>query len=122
VAKFETGNLNLYEKVVDLNIKFVISMTRLFVDHKKHDCKTWILNVGSLGGYFPLPRKSVYSGSKSFVINFSRALEIELAPLNIQVSVLCPGTVNTNYRIRANNKAASWIGRQSVMEANVVAR
>jgi len=97
-------------------------MTRLFVDHKKHDCKTWILNVGSLGGYFPLPRKSVYSGSKSFVINFSRALEIELAPLNIQVSVLCPGTVNTNYRIRANNKAASWIGRQSVMEANVVAR
>jgi short-subunit dehydrogenase len=121
VEHFERGGLDLYHKVVDLNIRSVVDMTWHFVKQLPEGQRGWVLNLGSLGGFFPLPRKSVYAASKSFIINFSRALDIELSPKGVQVSVLCPGTVNTNDRIRANNQAASWIGRQSVMEADEVA-
>jgi short-subunit dehydrogenase len=44
----------------------------------------------------PLPYKTVYTGTKGFVYNFSLALREEFRHHGVSVSVLCPGPVITN--------------------------
>ncbi|MCS7008640.1 MAG: SDR family NAD(P)-dependent oxidoreductase, partial [Chthoniobacterales bacterium] len=46
---------------------------------------------------FPVPNMAVYSASKAYVTNFSEALRMELRPLGISVTALCPGPVPTEF-------------------------
>ena len=55
-----------------------------------------ILNMSSVESSLPLPYKSVYTGTKAFVRNFSLALRQELKYYDISVTALCPGPVITN--------------------------
>ncbi|MGI5375557.1 SDR family NAD(P)-dependent oxidoreductase [Streptomyces sp. CA-251387] len=56
-----------------------------------------VLNVGSTAGYQPSPYLSVYSASKTFVLNFSLALRQEYRGRGIRVTALCPGPVETKF-------------------------
>jgi short-subunit dehydrogenase len=60
-----------------------------------------ILNVASVYSFAPVPKQSVYSASKAFILNFSLALQNELANANVQVSTVCPGITQTRFRTRA---------------------
>ncbi|MCP9237221.1 SDR family oxidoreductase [Lewinella sp. JB7] len=55
-----------------------------------------ILNISSMEATLPLPYKTVYTGTKAFVYNFSLALREEFRYYGVSVSVLCPGPVITN--------------------------
>ncbi|HEY0914603.1 MAG TPA: SDR family NAD(P)-dependent oxidoreductase, partial [Solimonas sp.] len=68
-----------------------------------------ILNVASVSGFMPGPWMSNYAAGKAYVLNFSEGLREELAPLGVQVSVLCPGTTRSPFFDKAQidiNKAA----------------
>ena len=54
-----------------------------------------IVNTASIAGLYPAPNISSYVASKYAVVGLSEHLRIDLAPLNIGVSVLCPGGVRT---------------------------
>jgi short-subunit dehydrogenase len=56
-----------------------------------------VLNVGSTAGYQPSPYLTVYSASKTFVLNFSLALRQEYRGRGIRVTALCPGPVETKF-------------------------
>ena len=56
-----------------------------------------IINIGSAMGLFPLPFRTLYGACKSAIINFSFGLRMELAPLGISVTVICPGNTKTNF-------------------------
>ncbi len=56
-----------------------------------------IINIGSAMAFFPLPYRAHYAAVKSAVNALSFALRLELAPLQIDVSVVCPGDVKTNF-------------------------
>jgi short-subunit dehydrogenase len=60
-----------------------------------------VLNVGSVGGFFPGPGMSVYFASKAFVHSFSQALRSEYLAQGLRVSALCPGPVSTGFQARA---------------------
>jgi short-subunit dehydrogenase len=60
-----------------------------------------VLNVGSVGGFFPGPGMSVYFASKAFVHSFSQALRSEYLGQGLRVSALCPGPVPTGFQARA---------------------
>lgn len=47
------------------------------------------------GGFFPLPRIACYGATKAYVLLFSEAIAHELADEGIQVTALCPGSVDT---------------------------
>ncbi len=57
--------------------------------------KGFILNISSTSAYMPYPLISIYGASKSYVLNFSRAIRHELYANNIHVSCLIPGAVDT---------------------------
>lgn len=56
-----------------------------------------IINVASLAGKVATPDYSIYDATKGAVISFSNALRMELAPFNIQVTVVNFGPVNTPF-------------------------
>lgn len=56
-----------------------------------------ILNVSSSASFLPQPGFSVYAASKAYVTSLSQALNAELRPLGIGVTVVCPGPVATNF-------------------------
>lgn len=57
-----------------------------------------IINVSSFGGLVALPFGSLYNSSKFAVEGFSESLSHELAPFNIAVKIIEPGSIATNFR------------------------
>ncbi|MDZ7734200.1 MAG: SDR family oxidoreductase [Acidimicrobiia bacterium] len=56
-----------------------------------------VLNVASTAAFQPVPGQAGYSGSKAFVLAYTRALRAELAGTGVGVTVLCPGPVETGF-------------------------
>src|SRR3546814_4737935 len=54
-----------------------------------------IVNTGSIAGLVALPERGVYAATKYAVVAISETLRIELAPHDIGVTVICPGSVRT---------------------------
>ena len=62
-----------------------------------------ILNISSASSFQPNPYLALYSASKVFLKNLSRALHMELKPRGITVTAVCPGWVDTDMLPREKN-------------------
>ncbi|WP_136666721.1 SDR family oxidoreductase [Flavobacterium sp. H122] len=118
---FKEGNLSFYQKQVKLNVMATTFMTHLFFDTLKRNGPSYILNVGSLCSFFYLMKKHVYGATKSYIYFFSKSLRRELKSENINVSVICPGPMNTNQSVISLNEANNWLTRMSTMNPEEVA-
>ena len=118
---FSEGTIQLYQRQIKLNIMATTLLTRLFVPILERNSPSYILNVGSLSCFFFLAKKQVYGGTKSYIYFFSKSLRRELSREGIHVTVICPGSMNTNASIILLNKSSSWLARQSVMDPEEVA-
>ena len=90
--------------MIDLNVKCVHVLTKLFLnDFVKRD-SGYILNVSSSASFQPGPLMATYYSTKSYVYSLTLALYEELRRTNskVHVSCLCPGPVNTNFNNVAN--------------------
>jgi len=86
-------------KMIDLNIKCVHILTKLFlIDFVKRDYG-YILNVASSAGFMAGPKLSTYYSTKNYVLKQTMAISEELKHLNSKVSIsaLCPGPVETEF-------------------------
>lgn len=107
-------------KMIDLNIKAVHILTRMFLKDMVKRNKGYILNVASSAGLLKGgPLMSTYYATKGYVVNFTLAISEELRrnKSKVKVSVLCPGPVDTNF----NNVAGVKFGISS-LSAKYVAR
>jgi uncharacterized protein len=61
--------------------------------------KGWgrILNVSSLAALAPPGKSLLYTGIKSYVLNMSQSLDMELKPHGIHVTALCPGFTHSEF-------------------------
>jgi short-subunit dehydrogenase len=50
-----------------------------------------IINLSSLAAFSPPGASLLYTGIKSYVLNISQSLDMELKPFGIHVTALCPG-------------------------------
>ncbi|KAI8077713.1 uncharacterized protein BX664DRAFT_343312 [Halteromyces radiatus] len=66
-----------------------------------------LIVISSMAGKVGAPTRSLYSGSKHAVHGFFDSLRVELAPYNIHVGIVCPGTVDTDLRQSAVDLDAS---------------
>jgi short-subunit dehydrogenase len=118
---FEDGSIAFYEKQIKLNVLATTLLTKLFLDMLKRNGPSSILNVGSMASFFCLPKKQLYSATKSFIYFFSKNLNKELKRDHIHVSVLCPGSMNTNMALTLMNKTGNYLSRLAVMNPEEVA-
>jgi short-subunit dehydrogenase len=121
-GQFDQLSPDFYDTQIHLNIVTTCMMTRLFINDLKENAPSHIMNVGSMGGFFILPDKVVYSASKAFVYAFSRGLRMELATSGITVSVLCPGGTDSNEKTTAINKDLKGLAKISILQPHEVAR
>ncbi|MEG1752043.1 MAG: SDR family NAD(P)-dependent oxidoreductase [Clostridia bacterium] len=56
-----------------------------------------IVNISSACAIFPLPFRTLYCASKSAVRMLSHSLALEVAPLGIEVTAICPGDIKSNF-------------------------
>lgn len=73
-----------------------------------------IVNTASIAGLYALPGLAAYVTSKFAVVGFSEALRVDLAPLGIGVSVLCPGGVRTNIMASSEHRQEQFGGPVAV--------
>lgn len=103
-GEFDKSSIDKELDMIDLNIKGVHTLTKLFLkDFKKRD-SGYILNVASSAGFLPGPLMSTYYASKAYVLNLSQAVYEELRKegSGVNISVLCPGPVDTEFNKVAN--------------------
>jgi 3-oxoacyl-[acyl-carrier protein] reductase len=90
-----------FDAVIDLNVRSLVHACRAGAERMKRSGGGSVINVSSIsartGGS---PGSSIYSGAKAFVATFTRALARELAPHNIRVNALSPGTIATAFHER----------------------
>src|SRR3981189_3614121 len=86
--------------IIAVNIRAITDLSLRFADQLiRH--RGGILNVGSVAGFLPGPGMAVYYASKAYVLSFSEALRLELAPQGVRVTALCPGPVPSEFQARA---------------------
>lgn len=56
-----------------------------------------IIQIASSAAFLPQPNFAVYAATKSYVLSFSRSLNIELKRRKIKVTAVCPGPVKTEF-------------------------
>lgn len=82
--------------VLDVNLMGVVHGVRSVLPHiRAHGEGGHIVNTASFAGFVSGMGFSPYAASKFAVVNTSEGLALQLQPLGIGVSVLCPGFVRT---------------------------
>jgi NAD(P)-dependent dehydrogenase (short-subunit alcohol dehydrogenase family) len=82
---------------MSVNLGGMINGIQTFVPRMiEHGRGAHIVNTASMAGFLPLPGCAIYCTTKFAVRGLSECLQLDLAPVGIGVSVLCPGAVNTN--------------------------
>lgn len=95
-------NLEDEMQMIDLNVKALVALSHHFGREMSKRAQGRILNVGSSAGFMPGPLQAVYFATKAFVKSFSEALDHELRPQGVTVTVLAPGYVKTAFADRAD--------------------
>lgn len=96
---FET-DLDRELEMIDVNIKAVHILTKLFLSDFCKRNYGYILNTSSIAGYMAGPLMSTYYASKNYVLQLTRAISEELRHAKIDgvyIGALCPGPVNTEF-------------------------
>ena len=86
-----------WDDIFDTNVRAVFYMVRAFVPLMGAGGAGHIINISSLAGKNPLPRGAAYSASKWALNGLSYSLAEELRSQNIRVSIVCPGSVDTEF-------------------------
>ena len=90
--------------MIDLNIRAVHILTKLFLRDFRERDSGYILNVASSAGFLAGPLMSTYYATKSYVLRFTEAIyeELRQSGSNVKITALCPGHVETGFDKRAN--------------------
>jgi NAD(P)-dependent dehydrogenase (short-subunit alcohol dehydrogenase family) len=99
-----------WREMIETNLTGVFFCSRAAIPHLKQRGGGWIVNISSLASQNPFPGGACYSATKAGLNAFSHALMQEVRHLGIRVTVVAPGSVNTNFipRERADEDAGSW--------------
>ena len=103
-GKFDETDLQSDLNLIDLNIKTVHVLTKLFLKDMKKKNSGYILNVASAAAFQAGPLMATYYASKAYVMRLTLAISEELRrdKSKVHVSCLCPGPVDTNFNEVAN--------------------
>ena len=81
--------------IIDLNSRALTAMCYMSVPYMAKGSR--IYNMGSMSSWQPVPYINVYGASKAYVLNFSRALGVEVKDRGIRVMAVCPGWITTEF-------------------------
>ncbi len=108
-------------QMLQLNMQTLVNLTYRMIPLLSRQPQSHILNVGSMAGYQAMPTFSLYAASKAFVNTFTRGLSWELRGSPIQVTLLAPGSVRTNFVQRSGMDHLERINHRTAMDPGPLA-
>ncbi len=119
---FQNLPLNALRTMIRTNLESSVALSSVFIPMLKQSAPSYILNIGSLAGFAPLPIKSVYASSKSALYIFSYSLRSLLKPSKISVTCACPGPIFTKPSIEKETlHQLGWLGKQMAVKPDTAA-
>ncbi len=105
-GSFEEIELQSQMDMIEVNIKAVTTLTKLFLEDMKKKNKGKILNIGSISGFMPGPLMAEYYATKAYIYRLTTAIRKELKKekSKVNISICCPGPVDTGFNKVANVK------------------
>lgn len=97
----------------ETNVVGLMAVTRAFLPAMHNRGRGRVINVSSVGGRVTMPFGGAYQASKYAVESISDALRLELAAFGIQVVVVEPGVIRTDFANRAQAEAQPYLDRGS---------
>jgi uncharacterized protein len=119
----EEQNPEALERMLQLNMATLTTLTRLALPGMRQRRWGRILNVASVVAYQPgAPRMAAYYATKAYVLSFSKGLARELDGSGVSVTVLSPGPTETSFDDRSGSNVRVFYKRLPKMTAAAVAR
>jgi len=94
---FEAMSDGIIQNQFDTNVFGLMRVTRAIIPHMRGNRKGTIVQVSSMGGRITFPLFSIYHSTKFAVEGFTESLQYELKPFNIEVKLIEPGTIKTEF-------------------------
>ena len=106
-----------WDRIFNTNLRGVYYLIRCLVPLMLRAHGAHIINISSLAGKNPLPNGAAYSASKWGLNGLSYSLAEELRAHNIRVSVISPGSVNTDFSPHEHKDATRMLQPTDVAHA-----
>ncbi len=80
-----------WDAILKVDLDGTYNCTKLAIPHRADGAS--IINISSIVGMVPLRNQCAFTAAKAGVINFTKAIAMELAPIGVRANAICPGTV-----------------------------
>jgi len=98
----EESDLVRVRAMFETNVFGLARLTQLVLPAMRRSRSGRIVNIGSMGGRFTFPVGGFYHASKYAVEAISDALRVEVKPFGIDIILVEPGLIRTNFENRLN--------------------
>ncbi len=103
-----------WDWIIDVNLKGTINTVQTFLPHLlKNGGGSHVAITSSISGlrvHKPSRGQGTYNTTKYALVGYGEALNVDLQPLGIGVSILCPGVVNTSLSHSGEKRPARYGG------------
>ena len=96
-----TVRLPEWRRVLEVNLTAPMHLSALVVREMRKVGGGAIVNVASVQGLFAEQENAAYNASKGGLVNLTRSLALDLAPLRIRVNAVAPGAIATEAVLEA---------------------
>jgi short-subunit dehydrogenase len=96
-GQFQDHSLLLHLDVMKVNMNTPVELCYYFLPMLLDQQDAYILNIASQASFQAVPGLNIYAASKAFLQSFSRGLQYELRKTNVSVTVVYPGSTDTNF-------------------------
>ncbi|MEP6949378.1 MAG: SDR family oxidoreductase [Ginsengibacter sp.] len=106
-------DMAVHRKVMELDYFSYISITKALLPHFEQRKSGHFVVMSSVMGKIGTPMRSAYAAAKHALHGYFDCLRAEVSPMNIKVTILTPGYIQTNVSLNAVNKDGKPLGTQS---------
>ena len=99
IDKIDIETIN---RVMNINFYGPLKLTKLFLPDFLTLEEAHIVNISSMGGFFPFPGQTIYGASKAALKLLTEGLYSELLETNVKVTVVFPGAIETDIAKNSN--------------------
>jgi short-subunit dehydrogenase len=121
--------------MIDLNVRSLTEMTKLFLPGMLERKQGRIMNLASTASFQPGPLMAVYYATKAYVLSFTEAVAEEVRGSGVTLTALCPGPTASGFQAAASiensklvkgkklpsSKEVAEYGYRAMMKGQVVA-
>jgi len=97
VTKLAESKMDDIETMISLNVIALTRLSAAIVPGLIANARGAIINIASIVALAPELLNGAYSGSKSYVVNFTQSMHHELADKGIRVQAVLPGAIDTPF-------------------------